>query len=245
MRKLLVVILLITIAWVGYSQVNQKTVKEFGGGVSLLTAFTDIGGAEGKNSTPISEFMQMSKRVGVVGFYKHNLNPRYSVKINGLVGLIAGTDEGSRNENRMYEFSTYIFDISAIGMYYIIAEKEPFFYRSTLRGKSWSKNVYPSLYVQGGVGACMYIPSPNERLSSATLVGYEGGKTVTPVFPIGFGSTLPIAKDVRLFFETNYVFTLTDKLDGYSNEKFSKSNDSYMCISAGLVYQIGGKKRKV
>ena len=239
---MLVVVLLIIIARVGYSQVNQKTVKEFGGGVSLLTAFTDIGGAENAGPKSFSEFTQMSKRVGIVGYYKHNFNPRYSVKLNGMVGLIAGTDDGSRNANRMYEFSTYIFDVSAIGMYYIIAEKEPFFYKSTLRRKSWSKNVYPSLYVQGGIGGCIYIPSPNERLSSATLVGYEGGKTVTPVFPVGFGSTLPIAKDVRLFFETNYIFSLTDKLDGYSNEKFSKSNDSYMSISAGLVYQIGGEK---
>lgn len=242
MKRSLFIILLISITWVGYSQVNQKTVKEFGGGLSMLTGYTDIGGAEGASPKSITEFSQMSKRVGLVGYYKYNFSPRYSVKLNGMIGLLAGTDKGSRNESRGYSFSTFIFDVSVIGMYYLITEKEPFFYRSSLRRQGWSRNIYPSLYVQAGVGACIYAPSPNEKLENATLVGFEGGKTATPVLPVGLGSTLPIAKDVRLFLETNYVFTFTDYLDGYSNPLYSKSKDSYFCATLGLVYQIGDQK---
>jgi hypothetical protein len=242
MRRLLVVALFISIAWGGYSQINQKTVSEFGGGLSMLTAYTDIGGVEGGSPKSITEFTQMSKRIGLVGFYKYNYNPRYSIKLNGTIGLVSGTDEGSRNETRGYSFSSFIFDVSVIGMYYIVAEKEPFFYRSLLQKHGWSRNVYPSLYVQAGVGACIYAPSPNEKLGKATLVGYEGGKTATPVFPVGLGSTMPIAKDIRLFLETNYVFTLTDYLDGYSNPRYSKSKDAYFNMTIGLVYQLGREK---
>ncbi|WP_320053897.1 DUF6089 family protein [uncultured Acetobacteroides sp.] len=242
MRRSLVVILFISISWVGYSQVNQKTVKEFGVGLSMLTGYTDIGGAEGASAQSITEFSQMSKRVGVVGYYKYNINPRYSIKLNGTVGLLAGTDKGSRNEGRGYSFSSFILDVSVIGVYYIVAEKEPFFFKSSLRRQGWSRNVYPSLYIQAGIGACIYTPSPNDKLKNATLVGYEGGKTATPVFPVGLGSTLPISRDVRFFLETNYVFTLTDYLDGYNNPLYSKSKDSYMTITAGLVYQIGNEK---
>lgn len=208
----------------------------------MLTGYTDIGGTEGASPKSISEFMQMSKRVGLVGYYKYNFNPRYSIKLNGTVGLLAGTDKGSRNEGRGYSFSTFIFDVSVIGMYYIVSEKEPFFYRSSLRRQGWSRNIYPSLYIQAGLGACIYTPSPNGKLKNATLVGYEGGKTATPILPVGLGSTLPIARDVRFFLETTYVFTLTDYLDGYSNPMYSKSKDAYMSITAGVVYQIGNQK---
>jgi len=241
-NSLIIILLLVSIAWPGYSQVNQKTVSEFGLGLSMLTAYTDIGGAENAGSKSISEIAQMSKRPGLEGYYKYNINPRVSFKLNGIVGLLAGTDKGSRNEGRGYSFSSFILDVSAIGVYYIVTEKEPFFYRSSLRRQGWNKNVYPSLYIQAGVGACIYALSPNEKLSNASLVGYEGGKTATPVFPVGIGSTLPIARDIRLFLETNYVFTLTDYLDGYSNELYSKSKDAYLSISAGLVYQLGYQK---
>lgn len=239
MRKELVVILFFLLNCVCNAQVNQKTVKEFGCGVSMLTAFTDIGGAKSGSSNSFSEFQQMSKSVGVVGYYKYNYSPRYSLKLNGTIGILAGSDKGSRNETREYKFSTFIFDVSVIGVYYIVAEREPFFYRSMLSRKGWSRNVYPSLYVQGGLGACIYAPSPNDKLEKATLVGYEGGKTMTPVFPVGIGSTIPVARDTRFFIETNYVFTLSDYLDGYSNPKFSKNKDAYFSLTAGLVFQLG------
>jgi len=242
MRSLLVVFVLMISGCSGYAQINQKTVNEFGLGLTMLTAFTDMGGGEGASAHSFSELIQASKRPGIVSYFKFNLSPRYSIKLNGTVGLIAGSDAGSRNENRQYSFSALIVEVSAIGMYYIFSEKEPFFYRSRVRNTGWSRNVYPSLYVQGGVGLCIYSLMPNDRLSKATLMGYEGGKTATPVFPIGLGSTLPIARDVRLFAETNYVITLTDYLDGYSNPKYSKSNDSYFNFTLGLVYQIGNEK---
>jgi len=243
MRILLVVLMSVSFCRVGYSQVNQKTVSEVGFGLSLLTALTDIGGGKGGSPGGITEFYQASKRPGIVGFYKYNVNPRYSIRLNATVGLIAGSDEGSRNDVRKYSFSTIIADVSAIGMYYIIPDRQPFFYKSNLsKSHSWGRNIYPSLYVQAGVGACFYVPKPNAKLEKATLMGYEGGKTMTPVFPIGFGSSLPIAKDVRFFLEANYVFTMTDYLEGYNNPKYSQNKDSYTSVILGLMYQIGNQK---
>jgi hypothetical protein len=243
MRRLLVVLVLVSFCRAGYSQVNQKTVSEFGLGLSLLAAFTDIGGAVGGSGHGVTEYFQALKRPGIVGFYKYNINPRYSIKLNGTVGLLAGSDEGSRNDIRKYSFSSIIVDVSAIGVYYIIPDRQPFFYKSQLsKSRSWGRNIYPSLYVQAGVGACFYVPKPNEKLEKATLMGYSGGKTMTPVFPIGFGSSLPVAKDLRVFIEANYVLTLTDYLEGYSNTKYSKSNDAYTSINMGLIYQIGNQK---
>lgn len=243
MRKILLIVTLLGVVLVGKSQLNRKSLAEFGLGIAVVSAYTDIGGTSGSGKGLV-DFSISAQRPGVFAFYKYNFSRRFSAKGNLLVGVLAGNDDGSRNINRGFSFTTPFAEVSGIGVYYIFPEEEPFFYPSRMRGgKSWSRNVYPSLYVQAGVGALFYKPIPNENMKVSKDAGYEGGKLVAPSIPVGVGSTIPVSRDVRFTFEGNYVLTLTDYLDGYSNPKFSKSKDMYFTLNIGLTYQIGNQNK--
>lgn len=241
MRKILLVVTLLGIVFVGKGQLNRKSLEEFGLGLAIISAYTDVGGTSGSGEGLV-DFSISAQRPGVFCYYKKNFGRNFSGKANLLVGVLARKDDGSRNDNRRFGFTTPFAEIAGIGVYHIITEEEPFFYPSKIRGgRSWSRNVYPSLYVQVGLGALFYSPIPNESMKAAKNAGYEGGKVVTPTIPVGLGSTLPVARDVRFLLEANYVFTLTDYLEGYSNSKYSKNKDMYFSFNIGLSYQIGSK----
>lgn len=239
MRRIVFIAFFSLIWLASWSQLNRKSKAEFGLGLSVMSAYTDIGGTKG-NGEGFVDFSLSAQRPGIFGFYKCNINRDFSLKANALIGWLAQKDDGSRNDRRGFAFNTPMLELTVSGIYYIVAEKEPYFYPSRLKnGRSWSRNIYPSMYVKVGVGVTLYKPIPNDKLEQATSAGFEGGKIVAPVLPVGFGSTIPVSRDVRFVLEANYAFTLTDYLDGYSNPKYSTNKDVYFTFNIGLSYQIG------
>lgn len=239
MSKSILIAIILFVASATKAQINRRTHDEFGFGISAVSTFADIGGAKGSGSG-LSDFSFLSQRPGVVGFYKYNFENRLSLRANLNIGLLYGTDDGSRNEKRQFSFNTPYAEFSGRVQYYLIKEEEAYFYPSRMKkGHSYSFNKRVSVYLQAGVGFMFFKPIPNELLSEATNAGYVAGKSFTPTFPLGLGVTMPVSRGVRFFAEGSYVLTLTDYLDGYNNTSFSQSNDMFFTLNFGFIYQFG------
>lgn len=222
-------------------QINQKTKTEFGLGISVLSSYTDIGGSK-SSGEGLVDFRLSDLRPGINGFYKYNFTPSFSVKTGGKLGVFSNSDKNSRNVARGFAVNIPFLEVTAVGQFFIIKEKEPYFYRSNVRkGRTWSKNVAPAVYLQGGVGVGLAIPIKNEKMANSNASGIKNGVSIVPVFPLGLGITYPVGVDVRLYLDVNYAFTLSDYMDGYNNPYYSDSKDMYFALNIGLVYQFGNK----
>lgn len=160
----------------------------------------------------------------------YRFQQNWSVKANLIFGKGLGSDEGTRNYDRGYEFSTFIFEPSLqVEYYFLFLEGRRYNNKGLLLG-------LPAAGVYGfaGLGGSFFNPTPGGALEN----NYDDDFTkLSLVVPIGVGVRYNINNDWSVGLEFGRRSTTTDYLDGYTSEN-STENDVYFFGILSLSYKI-------
>lgn len=197
------------------AQYTRTNYYEIFAGPGLLTAFSDIG--------------EYNTGFAVNTGFRYRFSLHFSFRANLASGLISGTDEGSRNENRGINFNTLIVEPTAQLEFFIFRERRGFNRRGHLVLKPF---INPYLFAgAGGIYFDPYIKSSNVNITTDEF------SKVTPVINGGGGLNLIISKKWSLGMEMGGRFITTDFLDGYTSTA-SKSNDLYYFTAVNIIYRF-------
>ncbi len=160
----------------------------------------------------------------------YRFQQNWSVKANLIFGKGFGSDEDTRNQDREYEFSTFIFEPSLQVEYYFLF----------LEGRRYDNKglllVLPAVGVYGfaGLGGSFFNPTPGGKLENNY---YDDFTKLSLVVPIGVGARYNLNNEWSVGLEFGRRTTSTDYLDGYTSDD-SKANDVYLFGVLSLSYKI-------
>jgi hypothetical protein len=157
-------------------------------------------------------------------FYRYNLNPRQSVRVNFFAGGIQGNDNDFRNDfqqTRNASFTGFVGEIAG--------QFEFNFFPYATDGKRW--NYTP--YLAAGAG-----------------ISFVDSKTITyvPVVPFSFGFKINIYKNLGIEAEYGFRKTFYDNFDGLNDDLVSQqdhgwlhNNDWYTFTGICVTWKIYNK----
>jgi len=223
-----------------FTKPGQSSVVLTGIGPSYL--FGDVGGnKDTKGIINKTDFIVAQTK------YMFSLNYRYlfqnnvGFKINALFGKFEGTDEGSRNEGRGFDFSTNL-SVFALHIEYNIIGGENADY--------WTPH---KIYAFVGTGVMIGnvnfnskrplritdSHAPNAKFTLLPNGGYNAKMvTVSPSFPVGIGYEYELSSSFAIGAEFVIHSSFSDYIDGISTNR-SKNNDYLMNLDLTLTYKLG------
>ena len=182
------------------------------------------------------------------GFYiSRILNPSFILRTNLAFGKLLGVE--SRYETPAYRkqrnlrFSTPVTEISELLVWNMFGNN------SNEIGNRFSP------YLFGGVGVSFlninrssnlnkvfFVNEPQVEIGLAADLNKTPPKTVL-VIPFGAGIEYYLFPNLSVTAETNFRYTFTDYLDGFSYAANPKTNDFYQSHTIGLVYKFGKRNQ--
>jgi hypothetical protein len=208
-------------------------------GVGFLNYFGDVGGAA--TSDNWFGLKDLSIKHTRPSFYlgaRYKIRENMGLKLNLMYGFIAGDDEGSKNNDRGFEFSSGMFEPSLQYEYSIISEEKRY-QSSALFNKRGMINNYSqiNLYLYAGIGGVFFNPKVNDALKNAPAYDPNHSRAGI-VLPAGLGLKYVINQNWSIGGEFGIRFNTTDYLDAYSHPDFSKANDLYYFGFFNGIYRI-------
>jgi len=165
---------------------------------------------------------------------------RTNLAITGLKGNDALYDQPEYRQHRNFKFKTPLFELSELVVWNPL-------------GKNYEDRGL-SPYLFAGIGLSFlhikrdwsnfdaaYFEEASELPAQLAEDAAHKTPRVTPVIPLGFGLRYGISTHLAVNAETNYRFTRTDYLDGFSKAVNPAKGDNYSSISIGAIYRIGKK----
>jgi hypothetical protein len=212
---------------------------EVGFGIGTTQVFGDIGGSANANTWYGLKDIKLNETkmcFAIMGRYK--LDPRYSIKVNGILGFGSGTDAGSRND-RGRSFKTTLFELSTQLEYNLISEVSETKAQAMFNRRGMVNNYSTfNAYVFLGVGAVYFNPTYSYTQPPETFDKYTGYSNFGAVFPFGLGLKYIIDSRWLLNAELGYRYTTTDFIDGYTQTEASKHNDVYYFLTLSACYNL-------
>lgn len=212
-------------------------------GVGFLNYFGDVGGA----ATTENWFgiRDLSIKYTRPSFYlgtRFKIRENMGLKLNFMYGWMAGDDEGSKNNDRGFQFTSSVFEPSLQYEFSIISEEKRYS-SSALFNKRGMVNNYSqiNLYLYAGIGGVFFNPKANDALKNAPAYNPDYAKSAI-VLPVGIGLKYVINQNWSLGAEFGVRLTTTDYMDAYSHPVFSKANDLYYFGFINGIYRIRTSK---
>ncbi len=213
---------------------------EVGLGIGTTQVFGDIGGtASANNWYGLKDIKINETRLAFAGCGRYRIDPRYSIKLNTILGFGSGTDAGSRND-RGRKYSTTIFELSTQLEYNLFAEENHFRSMAMFNRKGMVNNYSTfNAYAFLGIGALYFKPkfSSSQPLDPKIDI-HTGYSNIAAVFPVGLGLKYIIDDRWLVNAELGYRFTTTDFIDGYTQSADSKHNDVYYFLTLSAHYRL-------
>ncbi|NLJ44741.1 MAG: hypothetical protein GX431_13865 [Bacteroidales bacterium] len=234
-RSLLIVILFCFAVQLSDAQLWKMKRWEAQAGIGPSFSFPDVGGfSQGDNLLGLRDISYRQTRFNIGGSIRYRWSRTVNTRLSLTYAMLHSTDERGSNEGRQFESLTHLFEPSMILEYYFIKNK----YESSylfLRGKSlWSLLGSLDMYAFAGVGGALYSVNANDYLTSKN----QKSSGFTGVIPAGIGATLIYTPNINFGIELGGRYTLTDYLDGYHSEQFSKANDVYYLLNFTVTYKL-------
>ena len=174
------------------------------------------------------------------------VTPRFFIQENMAVSLdlayliYGGRDEEGSSHTRMYSFNSHAFQHMARYEYYIIGPKPKGVGIYNRRGMVHQYNKL-LLYAFGGFGGILSKSTIKDlNMGGEEPIdnpGYYSGAQYTLGFPIGVAAKFNLDPRWSIAGDIGYMFTLSDKLDGYAPAA-SQYKDSYYLVTVKAVYRI-------
>ena len=220
----------------GHAQKWKLRRYEAMAGFGTAHYFGDIGGtADESNLFGLKDIELVNTRLSFYLGARYKIRQNMAVKTNFIFGFLSGDDEGSKNNERNFAFSSKIFEPSVQFEYSILSEEQKF--RSlAMFNKRGMLNNYSQFNIYGfaGLGAVLSWVTPEKNLVN----WYDESLSKTALaMPIGIGVKYVLSSSLSLGFEFGGRLTLTDYLDGYTSD-FSRWNDIYYFAVFNAVYRV-------
>lgn len=241
LKKALPFILLIAICHTQKGDAQRWKLRRYEAlfGVGFLNYFGDVGGAAtSDNWFGLKDLSIKHTRPSLYLGARYKIRENMSLKLNLMYGYIAGDDEGSKNNDRGFSFTSSLFEPSLQYEYSLISEEKR--YRSAaLFNKRGMVNNYSqiNLYLYAGIGGVFFNPKVNGTMVNAPAYDPDHSKAGI-VMPVGLGLKYVINQYWSLGGEFGIRLTTTDYLDAYSHPVFSKANDLYYFGFINGIYRI-------
>jgi opacity protein-like surface antigen len=174
------------------------------------------------------------------------LGPSFSLRAAFQAGRLRGDDSAYANpeyrRHRNFRFTTPVYELSGQLVWNILGHNYV-----ARRG-----TISPYLFAGAGLSV-VNIKRDWSRFDAgyfenepATLQGLQEDQQrnppkLLPVIPVGAGVRFTLSPRVDLQAETNYRFTFTDYLDGFSRSVNPDKKDAYHSHTVGVVYRLGMK----
>jgi hypothetical protein len=178
------------------------------------------------------------------GYFSRIFNPSLLLRTNFAFGKLSGNDSKYSNpefrQHRNYNFTTPLTEISELLVWNMKSNN------SNELGLRFSP------YAFAGVGVNFlkiqrdYSQFDDHYFSASTNIinGLNADINATPprstlVIPMGLGMEFYLTPKLSLTAETNFRYTFTDYLDGFSLGANPDSKDFYYSNTVGLLYRFG------
>jgi len=239
--KNIVLIVLLLLPLVGFSQKWKLSRSEYVYGIGISNYFGDIGGSANSDASSFLDLDIGSSRPVLTVGYRYKLYEIISIKGGLSYANIYGTDVKSANEGRNYAFSTNMLELDGQVEFHILKEQQMMSYKiMSMRGKLQKFNAGINLYVFGGIGGAFF--------NTKALDSLEGddrfeNKNLTLAFPVGFGLKYPLTSITYIGLEMGARFTTSDFIDGFKPAQ-SDSKDMYYFTVINVSTKIKKSKRR-
>ena len=173
------------------------------------------------------------------------LSPSFLLRTNLALGQLKGDEakysSPAYRRQRNLSFTTPVTELSELLVWNMFGNS------SNEIGNKFSP------YVFGGVGVSFLNVKRASNLNKSffaneptVAIGLEADMKVNPptailVVPVGEGIEYYLTQHIALTAETNFRYTRTDYLDGFSKVTNTNKNDFYQSHTVGLVYKFGKK----
>lgn len=207
-------------------------------GVGFCNYFGDIGGSASSNNWfGLRDLSIKSTRPSFYLGARYKIRPNIAVKMNLMYGFIAGDDEGGKNNDRGFKFSTSMFEPSFQAEYSLISEEQRRRSGAMFNKKGMMNNYSQiNLYLYAGIGGVFFNPKVNDAMKLSANYDPNHSK-MGIVFPAGLGVKYVISQKWSVGAEFGIRWTTTDYLDGYTSS-YSKANDLYYFGHVHGIYRI-------
>lgn len=220
MRKLLFMLLLMSLATRMSAQDDPQYRMEIGVGAGMVSYEGDFNGSILKNMQPMFS-----------GLWRYNFDPYKDIRLSASYGKLKGSSKDVNTYypdyvDAPYSFSNNVLDVSLVFEY-------NFWPYGTGRDYRGAKRVTP--YIYGGLGA--------------TSVSGGSKSVFTANVPIGFGVKYKAAERLNIGLDWGMHFSLSDELDGVKDPYRVKSSglfkntDCYSMLQLTLTYSFKAKCR--
>jgi hypothetical protein len=212
---------------------------EIGGGLGITQVFGDIGGTiEKENWYGLKDIQIDETRLAIPLYIRYRLDPLYSIKVNGVVGFGNGSDEETRND-RGRSYKTTIFEFSAQGEYYFLAEERRFKSAAMFNRRGMLNNYMSfSGYAFLGLGGVYSKAKVTEGAEWNPSIDSYKPSNIGMVIPFGIGLKYIIDDSWLMGAELGYRLSVTDYIEGYSQTHDSKHNDVYYFLTLTVGYKL-------
>lgn len=192
--------------------------------------------------SPIGSYKTLKPTAGF--FVSRIINPSFLLKTNFAFGRIKGDDSKYndpwwRKERNLY-FTSRVIEISELLVWNMFSNN----------GNELGKRFSP--YVFGGLGVSfLKVKRDYSNMSKNFFIdfpqvqaGFNADISITPprtaiVLPVGIGVEYYVNPRFSLTAETNFRYTFTDYLDGFSRGANPSKKDFYQTHTLGLLYRFG------
>jgi opacity protein-like surface antigen len=241
MKRISLLILCFIFTLSSFSQAWKYKRFEVWAGVSDFQYYGDVGGSPDKsNMFGLKDISFKSQRPGINIGFSYRLEERLYVHATNSFGIFSQTDQGSRNSVRNFAFSSMADELSVQGVFYLIKERNVYYYSIMARRGGLRKLNQPlSLYTFVGVGGLFFKVIPKDNLDGSSR--FIGNKHVSASFPVGLGLKFAYNQNISFGMELGARLTLTDYLDGLTSQ-YSKHNDIYYILNFKLIYRLSKGK---
>jgi hypothetical protein len=231
----------------GYSQAWKAAKVEVFGGVAAFQYFGDIGGAAGDvKLLGLMDINLLRTRPGITAGARYQISRPVQLKAVFTTGLITQSDEGSRNPDRNFAFSTIINELAIMGEYYLIPESEENYFYNIMQIRGGIKQFRQpiSVYLTFGFGGLHYSVTPKAYLDPAIKPSspFKQDSKFATFIPVGGGIKYAFIPKMSIGIEIIGRLTSTNTLDGYDSPR-GNYNDFYHSIHIKFNYKLHSTKK--
>jgi len=233
-----IIVLLILNSFDGYGQRWKLRRYEADIYFAMASFHGDIGLA---NKPLLNNINGLRPNVGIKASFRVTQDFNASLDLGYI--MYGGKDQEGSSHGRVYSFTSHAFQHVARGEFYILGDSRRFI-SGALYNKKGMINNYNKLYlyVFGGVGGVLSKAKVSDLTHNKEepigLTGYDNNFKYSAVFPVGGGVKWSLDPRWSIGIELGYQFCLSDYLDGYSDSRYSKYNDSYYLTSVKAILHI-------
>ncbi len=249
MGKRLIVLCMVVLFSAPFVSAQLWKMKRYEATAAIGTTqfYGDIGGFRiGENALGFRDITFIQTRFSVNGSFRYFITDNFAARISFTCGMLHANDIRGTNEGRSYETSSFLYEPALFGEYYIVRNRErnSFLFqtyrsRRTTRLSDFFRSV--DVYALTGIGGAGYnVFYGNDLIQqeSWNIDPTQNRSGFAAVIPLGVGAKLAMDPNLLIGVELTGRYALSDYLDGYSSQEYSKRNDAYHTFSVTLNYRI-------